>query len=118
MQRLLIALSNFIDGFIKKPEPIVLEEEFALPPVLYGVDCFINKPLEDFQYYINRIYDEELDYYITIQYMCACGEPVYSLMGEDTAFACVHCDCICKADTCTLCHNLNSVDFGAEDADL
>lgn len=121
MQRLLTSLSNFLDRFIKKPSPVVDESEFSQ---LGGnpVGVFVNQAKTPLEYYITTILDEEANYYIRIQYMCACGEPVFKLMSDDYGFGCDHCDSECKDEICTYCHNLMSVDFGApggeEDSDI
>jgi hypothetical protein len=116
LQRLLISLSNLIDRFIKKPEPLVEESEFH---ELGGnpVGVFVNQTKAPLEYYIDTILDEEANYYIRIQYMCACGEPCFRLLGDDYGFGCDHCDSVCKDEACTSCYNLMSVDFGAPGGD-
>jgi hypothetical protein len=118
LQKLLISLSNFIDRFIKKPEPVVEEQEFNTDLGGNPRGAFINQVKAPLCYYIDSIYDEEIDFYINIQYMCACGEPVFKLLSDDFGFGCDHCDSICREEFCEVCYNLNSVDFGAPDANI
>lgn len=116
MQRLLLSLSNFLDRFIKKPEPVVEPEEFNLGGNPDG--AFINQTRAPLEYYIESIFDEEADYYLRVQYICACGEPVFRLLADDYGFGCDHCDSVCAIPDCKNCYNLNSVDFGDPSADL
>jgi hypothetical protein len=117
LQRLLISLSNFIDRFIKKPEPEVKEEEFNLGGKPVGF--FMNQVKAPLEYYVDSIFDEEADYYIRVQYMCACGEPVFRSLSNDFGFGCDHCDSICQGEeTCEECYNLFSVDFGDPNASI
>lgn len=53
---------------------------------------------------------------IIVQYMCACGNPDYLMLGENWYFGCNHCDSICDDDNCKTCKFLMSVDFGAKHA--
>lgn len=116
MQRLLISLSNFIDRFIKKPEPEVKEEEFNLGGNPVG--AFVNQTKTPLEYYVDSILDEEMNYYLKVQYMCACGEPVFRLLSDDYGFGCDHCDSLCTETLCQYCHNLMSVDFGDPNAQI
>lgn len=114
MQKLLIALSKILDRLIKKPEPVVEEREF-----FHGkaVGAFANQFDDNLDYYIHSVYDEETDYYIKIQYMCSCSEPVFNLLTNEY-FGCDHCDSVCEETLCELCYNLMSVDFGDPNAKL
>lgn len=117
MQRLLISLSNLLDRFIKKPEPEVAEQEFDLGGSPVGF--FMNQVRTPLEYYIDSILDEEENYYINIQYMCACGLPVFRSLSDEYGFGCDHCDSECKEDVlCEQCHNLFIVDFGDPNANL
>jgi len=57
LQRLLISLSNFLDRFIKKPEPEVKEEEFGLGGKPVGF--FMNQVKAPLEYYIESLFDED-----------------------------------------------------------
>lgn len=114
MQRLLISLFNLLDRLIKKPEPEVEEAEFNLGGNPEG--AFVNQTKAPLEYYVEQVFDEEDDFYIRVQYVCACGEPVFRLRTDGSGFACDHCDSVCRTTDCANCYNLNSVDFGAPDA--
>ena len=116
LQRLLLSLSNFIDRFIKKPEPVVEEVEFNLGGNPDG--AFTNQTKAPLEYYIESVFDEEDDFYIRVQFVCACGEPVFKLLTDNFGFGCDHCDSLCSIPDCKSCYNLNSVDFGDPSAQL
>lgn len=117
LQRLLISLSNFIDRFIKKPEPEVKEEEFNLGGKPVGF--FMNQVKTPLAYYVESIFDEQENYYLRVQYMCACGAPVFASLSDEYGFGCDHCDSVCGAEeTCEECYNLFSVDFGDPNAKI
>lgn len=114
MQKLLISLSNFLDRFIKKPQPDVKEEEFSLGGNPDGF--FLNQTKAPLEYYIDTIIDEEEGVYVRVQYMCACGLPVFRSLSDDFGFGCDHCDSVCNLPGCINCKVLNSVDFGDPNA--
>lgn len=116
MQRLLTSLSNFLDRFIKKPEPVVEIVEFNLGGNPDG--AFVNQTKAPLEYYTETMLDEEDNFYIRVQYVCACGEPVFKLLTEGYGFGCDHCDSVCAVENCPNCYNLNSVDFGDPNANL
>lgn len=86
------------------------------------VGAFMNQVNAPLEYYIESMYDEHSDYYIKIQYVCACGEQVFRMLGDGQEFGCDHCDSVCVEPMCKLCYNLMSVDHGApggeHDSDL
>lgn len=116
LQRLLISLSNFIDRFIRKPEPVVDITEFNLGGRAEG--AFVNQTKAPLEYYHEELFDEEDDFYIRVQFICACGEPVFKLLKDDYGFGCDHCDSVCRKPDCKSCYNLNSVDYGDPNANL
>ena len=116
LQRLLISLSNFIDKLIKKPEPVIDISEFNLGGSPDG--AFVNQTKAPLEYYLEELFDEDDDFFIRVQFVCACGEPVFRLLTDDYGFGCDHCDSLCKKEDCTSCYNLNSVDYGDPNADL
>lgn len=62
--------------------------------------------------YVQTIYDEEREFPILIQYVCACGA-IDFIAG--TGFACAHCDSVCRKKECELCTVLKTVDYYDEE---
>lgn len=63
------------------------------------------------EYLQEEVYDEELEMYLVIRFVCACDSPVVK-MTEEMAFICLHCDMPCRAKNCGMCKRLNDFDFG------
>ncbi len=84
-------------------------------PVSIPSGVFAGFPDTHKVYYTESFYDEASDMDFTIQFICACGLPVFRLRGDDFGFACEHCDSVCTLDSpetpCERCRELFSVDF-------
>lgn len=115
MQKLLISLSNLINRFIKKPEP---KPEELVELGGHPVGFFMNQVKAPLEYYIEPIFDREANVFFNIQYMCACGLPVFRSLNSDFGFGCDHCDSQCQDELCDVCYELFSVDFGDPDANI
>lgn len=113
MQRLLIALSSWFSKLAKQPQVEYNEYPKQIPS-----GAFVNQTYASLEVYTDEIFHEEEELHLTIQYVCACGQPVYRLLTKDFGFACEHCDSICVAGDCPKCKNLFSVDFGDPNANL
>lgn len=75
----------------------------------------VRTPLE---YYVESLFDEEENYFVKVQYMCACGAPVFRSLNDTFGFGCDHCDSKCEDELCKECYNLFSVDFGDPNAEV
>lgn len=114
MLRLLTSLFSSIKGLLGKPGSPEFEFEDSSSGNPRG--AFLNQVHNPLELYIDILHNEEEDFDIRVQYMCACGLPVYKLLIEDYGFGCSHCDSLCHIPFCEICDNLAKVDFGAPDA--
>lgn len=92
------------------------EEEFGLGGNPAGF--FLNQTKTPLEYYIDSIYDDESEFQFNVQYVCACGLPVFRSLSDEYGFGCDHCDSICTKENCVNCKVLNSVDFGDPNAGI
>ncbi len=105
LKRLITVLSSLF-----KKKKVVLE----VVPVRKPNGLFTGHSDTHLIFYTDIIHDEDSGVELTIQYICACGNPVYRIT-DDFGFGCEHCDSVCGLDTpetpCERCRELFSVDF-------